>query len=85
MLQALKSFGIGKNRTIAQRASTNQSWLNKDGWPRVQRWFDRLAAQRAVAASFWTSNSNEKVLVTQQSTWKGLDPNVSQPLAMAGA
>jgi hypothetical protein len=52
VLQALKSFGIGKNRTIAQRASTNQSWLNKDGWPRVQRWFERLAEQRAVAPQF---------------------------------
>jgi hypothetical protein len=76
VLQALKSFGIGKNRTIAQRASTNQSWLNKDGWPRVQRWFDRLEQNSApLRLNLDIPNSNEKLLVTQQSTWKGLDPN----------
>jgi hypothetical protein len=45
--RSLTNFGgIRMAPTIAQRASSNHAWLQKDGWPRVERWFNKLAEQR---------------------------------------
>jgi|ERR1035438_1338095 hypothetical protein len=48
--EALTKFGgIRMAPTIGHRAGVNHAWLEKDCWPRVERWFGRLAAQRACS------------------------------------
>lgn len=44
-----KFGGIRMAPMIGHRAGVNHVWLEEDGWPRVERWFGRLAIQRACA------------------------------------
>ena len=49
VLDTLTAFGCSRwPAKIARQAAANHAWLEKDGWPRMQRWFQRLAGQRAL-------------------------------------
>lgn len=50
VLEKLTAFGCSRwPAKIARQAAANHAWLEKDGWPRMERWFQRLAAQRALS------------------------------------
>jgi hypothetical protein len=49
VLETLTAFGCSRwPAKIARQAAANHAWLEKDGWPRMERWFQRLAWQRAL-------------------------------------
>jgi hypothetical protein len=49
VLKALTDFGCSRwPSKIARQAATNHTWLGKDGWSRMERWFQRLAGQRIL-------------------------------------
>jgi N-glycosylase/DNA lyase len=79
--ETLTAFGgIRMAPKIASRASLNLAWLESVGWPRVQRWFERLAEQRARVPQMTHSKLERAAARYAAINLEGIGPKQSRNL-----